>query len=85
MLKIKRDWVKAGVNIVAHAGVAYVVKEVVNNLVPQETPKQKVLAFIGRVVITTAIMSPIETSIEQTIDRMAEAFIHGKEIADSQN
>lgn len=78
MLKIKRDWVKAGVKIVANAGVGYVVKEAVNNFVPQDTPKQKILAFIGRMAITGVILAPVEDRIDTTIDGMAEAIINAK-------
>jgi hypothetical protein len=78
MLKIKRDWVKAGVKIVANAGVGYVVKETINNFVPQETPKQKILAFIGRVAITGVILAPVEERIDLTIDGLAEAIINAK-------
>lgn len=74
MLKIKRDWVKAGFKIVANAGVGYVVKETIDNLVPQDTPKQKILAWIGRTAITGVILVPVATRIDETVDGLAEAM-----------
>lgn len=78
MLKIKRDWVKAGFKIVANAGVGYVVKETINNFVPQDTPKQKILAWIGRTAITGVILAPVGDRIDETIDGLAEAIIQMK-------
>lgn len=78
MLKIKRDWVKTGFKVVANAGVGFVVKEIINNLVPQETPKQKVMAYIGRIAITGVILAPVEERIDINIDKIAEAIISAK-------
>lgn len=78
MIKIKRDWVKTAFKIIANAGVGFVVKEVINNLVPQDTPKQKVLAYVGRIAITSVIVAPVEERIDSTIDNIAEAIISAK-------
>lgn len=78
MIKIKRDWVKTGFKIIANAGVGFVVKEIVNTLVPQETPKEKVLAYIGRIAITSVIVAPVEERIDKTVDTVAEAILNAK-------
>ena len=78
MLKIKRNWVKNTLKFVANAGVGYVVKETINTFVPQDTPKQKALALVGRFAISAVIVAPIEERIDKFVDNTADALVLAK-------